>query len=102
MDTAVLPLALLVLATIVQSLPFLLMPIINIICTILSSFLIMYPVALNMDVVSFTPSVRPRASPSPCRSRDPSPKPQPPSHATTLTLTLSPPLTLALILSPTP
>lgn len=57
MDTAVLPLALLVLASIVQSLPFLLMPIINIICTILSSFLIMYPVALNMDVVSFTPSV---------------------------------------------
>lgn len=57
MDKAVLPIALLILACIVQSLPFMLMPILNIGCTILAEFLIMYPVALSMDVVSFTPSV---------------------------------------------
>lgn len=57
MDKAVLPLALIVLGLIVQSLFLMLIPVLNIVCTILAEFLIMYPVALNMDVVSFTPSV---------------------------------------------
>jgi uncharacterized membrane protein YdfJ with MMPL/SSD domain len=57
MDSAVLPLALLILATIIQSVTLMIIPIMNILVTILAEFLVMYPVALVMDVVSFTPSL---------------------------------------------
>ena len=57
MDSAVLPLALLILATIIQSLTLMIIPIVNILVAILGQFLAMYPVAISMDVVSFTPSL---------------------------------------------
>ena len=57
MDSAVLPLALVILSLVKRSATLMIIPILNIIITILAEFLVMYPVALNMDVVSFTPSL---------------------------------------------
>jgi len=57
MDKTVLPLALLTLSFVLGSLPIMIIPIINILLTIVISFAVMYPVALCMQVVSFTPSV---------------------------------------------
>ncbi len=51
-----LPLALLILAAIIQSATLMLIPILNIIITVLAEFLVMYPVALSMDVVCVAPS----------------------------------------------
>ena len=57
MDTIVLPIALLILGSIVKSLPLMLIPVVTILTAILGQFLVMYPVALSMDVVSFAPSI---------------------------------------------
>jgi hypothetical protein len=56
MDKMVLPLALLILACVVQNLPLMVLPLVCIFTTMLTEFLIMYPVALSMNVVSFCPS----------------------------------------------
>jgi len=57
LDSVVLPMALLILASIIRSVTLMIIPILNIFITILAEFLVMYPVALSMDVVSFTPSL---------------------------------------------
>ena len=57
MDRIVLPLALVILAVVLGNLPLMIVPILTIVTTICSEFTIMYPVALSMQVVSFTPSV---------------------------------------------
>jgi len=57
MDEAVLPLAMLILSAVIGSATLMIIPICNILITILAEFLVMYPVALSMDVVSFTPSL---------------------------------------------
>lgn len=57
MDTTILPLALLTLAFVLGSVPIMIIPITNILLTIIFAFAIMCPFALSTQVVSFTPSV---------------------------------------------
>jgi uncharacterized membrane protein YdfJ with MMPL/SSD domain len=56
-DGIVLPLAILVLGTIVKSARLMIIPICLVIVSFLCSFLIMYPVSLNMNVITFCPSI---------------------------------------------
>lgn len=51
-DEVMLPLAMIILAATVKSVTLTLIPILNIVITIISEFAFMYPVALSMDVVS--------------------------------------------------
>jgi len=55
MDGTVLPLALIILALILGNFPLMLIPIVAILTTICAEFTIMYPIALCVQVVSFTP-----------------------------------------------
>ena len=57
MDSVAFPLALFVLALMLRSFRLLLIPIINIVVALVSTFLIMYPIAMTLDVISFAPSV---------------------------------------------
>lgn len=57
MDGVAFPIALMMLAYVLKSVRLLIIPIINIATSIMTAFLIMYPVALNYNVVSFAPSV---------------------------------------------
>jgi hypothetical protein len=53
----VLPCALIILGSIIRSFTLMIIPVLNILITILAEFTVMYPIALNMEVVSFTPSL---------------------------------------------
>ncbi|MHA2255940.1 MAG: MMPL family transporter, partial [Candidatus Heimdallarchaeaceae archaeon] len=57
MDIIVIPLALLVLAAVIRSIKLMIIPILSMGLSVLSSFLIMYPVALKWDIFSFVPSI---------------------------------------------
>ena len=58
MDAVAFPIALVILMSVLQSGRLLILPILCMVLTILSSFLIMVPVAAHMDVVTFAPSVQ--------------------------------------------
>ena len=56
MDEVVLPIALFILAIVIQNLPIMIVPVLTILTTLLSEFLIMYPVALRcFKISSFHP-----------------------------------------------
>eukprot|EP00462_Mataza_sp_D1_P018131 CAMPEP_0175140068 /NCGR_PEP_ID=MMETSP0087-20121206/11259_1 /TAXON_ID=136419 /ORGANISM="Unknown Unknown, Strain D1" /LENGTH=816 /DNA_ID=CAMNT_0016423161 /DNA_START=101 /DNA_END=2552 /DNA_ORIENTATION=- len=57
MDMIVMPLAMMVLASILRSLRLMAIPVLCIGCAITTTFLIMWGVALHMDVVAFVPSI---------------------------------------------
>ena len=57
MDAIVIPIALLVLAIVLRSLRLMILPILSMAISTLSSFLIMYPLSLSMDIFSFVPSI---------------------------------------------
>eukprot|EP00041_Stephanoeca_diplocostata_P029265 m.860085 g.860085 ORF g.860085 m.860085 type:complete len:862 (-) comp23527_c0_seq8:171-2756(-) len=57
MDGTGLPLAMIVLAIVLQSLRLLILPILVIVTSLMTSFLIVWPIALHVDVISFAPSV---------------------------------------------
>ncbi|MBY9002160.1 MAG: MMPL family transporter, partial [Candidatus Heimdallarchaeota archaeon] len=57
MDLIVIPLAMLVLAFVLRSLKLMILPILSMGISILTSFLIMYPLALTLNIFSFVPSI---------------------------------------------
>jgi len=57
MDIIVIPLALLVLALVLRSIKLMIIPILSMGGSVLTSFLIMYPVAIRWDIFSFVPSI---------------------------------------------
>jgi len=57
MDTIVVPLAMLILAFVLGNLPIMIIPLINIVTMVMFSGILMYPIALCMDVHTFTPSI---------------------------------------------
>ncbi|NPD89851.1 MAG: MMPL family transporter [Asgard group archaeon] len=57
MDIIVIPLALLVLAIVIRSIKLMIIPILSMGLSVLTSFLIMYPIAITWDIFSFVPSI---------------------------------------------
>ena len=57
MDGSAFPLAMFVLAYILRAVRLLIIPVLCILTSILTAYLIMWPIALNMTVISFAPSV---------------------------------------------
>ncbi|MHA1202310.1 MAG: MMPL family transporter [Candidatus Heimdallarchaeaceae archaeon] len=57
MDMIVIPIAMLVLAFVLRSLKLMILPILSMGISILTSFLIMYPIALTTNIFSFVPSI---------------------------------------------
>ncbi|MHA1347373.1 MAG: MMPL family transporter [Candidatus Heimdallarchaeaceae archaeon] len=57
MDMIVIPIAMLVLAFVLRSLKLMILPILSMGISVLASFLIMYPLALTMNIFSFVPSI---------------------------------------------
>ncbi len=57
MDIIVIPIAMLVLAFVLRSLKLMILPILSMAISILTSYLIMYPLALTLNIFSFVPSI---------------------------------------------